>query len=84
MLALEAWLASGSTFKKENLIGSAVCCILHLFGRQAMPRGSTFSDSKIEWWWDFPGGAVVGNLPASTGNTGLSPGPGRSHMPRSN
>ena len=31
----------------------------------------------------FPGGLVVENLPAS-GDTGLSPGPGRSHMPRSN
>ena len=34
--------------------------------------------------WDFPGGAVVKNLPANAGNTGLSPGPGRSHMPWSN
>ena len=32
---------------------------------------------------DFPGGAVVKNLPANVGDTGLSPGPGRSHMPRS-
>ena len=32
----------------------------------------------------FPGGAVVKNLPANTGDTGLSPGPGRSHMPWSN
>ena len=31
----------------------------------------------------FPGGAVV-NLPASAGDTGSSPGPGGSHMPRSN
>ena len=34
--------------------------------------------------WDFPGGAVVKNLPANSGDTGSSPGPGRSHMPRSN
>ena len=33
---------------------------------------------------DFPGGAVVKNLPANAGDTGLIPGPGRSHMPRSN
>ena len=33
---------------------------------------------------DFPGGTVVKNLPASAGDTGSSPGPGRSHMPRSN
>ena len=32
----------------------------------------------------FPGGAVVENLPASAGDTGLSPGLGRSHMPQSN
>ena len=32
----------------------------------------------------FPGGAVVGSLPASAGDTGSSPGLGRSHMPRSN
>ena len=32
----------------------------------------------------FPGGAVVKNLPASAGDTGSSPGPGRSHMPWSN
>ena len=29
---------------------------------------------------DFPGGAVVKNLPANAGNTGLSTDPGRSHM----
>ena len=33
---------------------------------------------------NFPGGAVVKNLPANAGDTGLSPGPGRSHRPRSN
>ena len=34
--------------------------------------------------WDFPGGAVVKNPPANVGDTGVSPGPGRSHMPWSN
>ena len=33
---------------------------------------------------DFTGGAVVKNPPANAGNTGSSPGPGRSHMPQSN
>ena len=33
---------------------------------------------------DFPGGTVVKNPPANAGHTGSSPGPGRSHMPRSN
>ena len=34
--------------------------------------------------WGFPGGAVVKNPPANAGDTGLSSGLGRSHMPRSN
>ena len=32
----------------------------------------------------FPGGAAVKNPPANAGDTGSSPGPGRSHMLRSN
>ena len=32
----------------------------------------------------FPGGTVVKNPPANAGDTGSSPGLGRSHMPRSN
>ena len=32
----------------------------------------------------FPGGAVVESLPANAGDTGSSPGLGRSHKPRSN
>ena len=32
----------------------------------------------------FSVGAVVENLPANAGDTGSSPGLGRSHMPRSN
>ena len=34
--------------------------------------------------WDFPGGPVVKNLPASAGDMGSIPGLGRPHMPRSN
>ena len=33
---------------------------------------------------ESPGGAVVKNPPANAGDMGSSPGPGRSHMPRSN
>ena len=33
---------------------------------------------------NFPGGTVVKNPPANARDTGSSPGPGRSHMPRSN
>ena len=32
----------------------------------------------------FPGDAVVENLTANAGDTGSSPGLGRSHMPQSN
>ena len=32
----------------------------------------------------FPGGTVVENLPANAGDTGSSPGLGRSHVPRRN
>ena len=36
------------------------------------------------WLPGFPGGTVVKNLPANSGDTGSSPGLGRSHMPWSN
>ena len=39
---------------------------------------------KNETLRGFPGGAVVESLPADAGDTGSSPGLGRSHMPRSN
>ena len=38
---------------------------------------------KSEGSGGFPGGAVVESLPANAGDTGLSSGLGRSHMPRS-
>ena len=40
--------------------------------------------SSISGAGGFPGGAVVGNLPANAGDTGSSPALGRSHMPWSN
>ena len=40
--------------------------------------------TKQEYKRDFPGSTVVKNLPASAGDMGWSPGPGGSHMPRSN
>ena len=44
---------------------------LHLFLKNEITRG-------------FPGGAVVGNLPANAGDTGSSPGLGKSHTLWSN
>ena len=40
--------------------------------------------TQLKMGRDFPGGAVVKNLPANAGDTDSSPGPGGSHMPRSN
>ena len=42
------------------------------------------SDTLNKMDGGFPGGAVVENPPANAGDTGSSPAPGRSHMPRSN
>ena len=50
-----------------------LCCSLH-YKPRIKPAGSG----------GFPGGAVVKNPPANAGDTGSSPGPGRSLMPRSN
>ena len=44
---------------------------------------SLFPPLKNEGIGGFPGGAVVENLPANAGDTGSSPGLGRSHMPQS-
>ena len=44
----------------------------------------SFDIKKSVAFRDFPGGTVVKNLPANAGDTGLSPGLGRSHMLRSN
>ena len=52
-----------------------------------MTKGSLFYSGFIKVkrkYRDFPGGAVVKNPPAKAGDTGSNPGPGRSHMPRSN
>ena len=38
----------------------------------------------IKYIRDFPGGTVAKNLPANAGDTGSSPGLGRSHMLQSN
>ena len=42
--------------------------------------------SELKWLLlgDFPGGAMVKNPPANSGDAGSNPGPGRSHVPRNN
>ena len=48
----------------------------------AMRLEISYTDKSVKK--GFPGGAVVENLPANAGDTGLSPGLGRSLLPRSN
>ena len=48
----------------------------------AEPRAA--ANPFLKMFQGFPGGSVVENLPANAGDTGSSPGLGRSHMPRSN
>ena len=50
----------------------------------ALLENSFQANLKMLHTGDFPGGAAVKNPPANAGDTGSSPGPGRSHMPRSN
>ena len=52
----------------------------------AIPLLGTYPEETIiqRDTWGFPGGAVVKNPPANAGHMGSIPGPGRSHMPRSN
>ena len=47
-------------------------------------NANIFLKLEIIKYWDFPGSRVVKNPPANAGDTGSSPGPGRSHMSRSN
>ena len=50
--------------------------------RSRMPCGT--AKMIISTSWDFPHGPMVKNPSANAGDMGLIPGPGRSHMPRSN
>ena len=54
--------------------------------KQGTKRGQENQEERLKrkGGGGFPGGAVVENPPASAGDTGSSPDPGRSHMPRSN
>ena len=54
----------------------------HIFS--LFSKGEAKDDIKNNLIQGFPGDTVVENLPANAGDTGLSPGLGRSHMPRSN
>ena len=80
-------IASESWF--PFMVGQYFCTISHKLGKSQkfsttqIPRFCFFLFNFKIMYAGFPGGAVVESLPASAGDTGSSPGPGRSHMPRS-
>ena len=65
-------------------------------GEGVLPREGRLTDALVAWSFTtskvfseifhpgFPGGPVVKNPPANSGDTGLIPGSARSHMPQSN
>ena len=67
------WHVGSSRAREVQLTG-------HLYGARIIPSMLT----KIYIPRGFPGGTVVKKPPVNAGDMGSSPGPGRSHMPRSN
>ena len=57
---------------------------LNVNGLNAPTKRHRLADGYKNKTQGFPGGTVVENLPANAGDTGSSPGLGRSHMPQSN
>ena len=57
-------------------------CLLNTSGCLIVSKTLPVVDNGITG--GIPGGPVVKNPPANAGDTGLIPGPGRSHMPWSN
>ena len=58
--------------------------LLLTYNCEALETNVTCNCTQLKGHMGFPGGAVVRSPPANAGDTGSSPGPGRSHMPRSN
>ena len=77
-------------YLEKTIIQKYTCTPMFTAALFTIPR--TWKQLKClstgEWikkmWQGFPGGSVVENLPANAGDTGLSPGLGRSHMLWSN
>ena len=80
--ALEARSLNHWTTREVPAVFVLIVCEPHEIFLQShwYIRGQSFKNISDG---DFPGGAVVKNPPANAGDTGLSPDPGRSHMPRS-
>ena len=71
---LPMFLLWEKTFETYKQIISIIC-------KKMLSIKKTNINNPIE---GFPGGAVVGGLPANAGDAGSGPGLGGSHMPRSN
>ena len=67
---LELWYASGGNIK--------------WYSQSEQQRDSSNNVTEKLELPNFPGGPVVKNRPASAGDMGSIPGPGRSHMPQNN
>ena len=80
------------TFYGNHIFLSSHISLIFFFEHSDLSHWVTFflsylrkpGGKKKKKTWDFPGGAVVKNLPANAGDTGSIPGPGRSHTLRSN
>ena len=75
-------------FKKQFKIDTSICAIISYLTVLIFHIENDFFNGQTitlkNSCGDFPGGTVVKNLPANAGDTGSSPGPGRSHMTQSN
>ena len=72
---------------KEDVVHMYNGILLSRKNNEILPFATTWMDQNIFLKMDsrdFPGGTVVKNPPANAGDTGSSPGPGRSHVPWSN
>ena len=58
--------------------------LYNIIQQQQQPSNESLRLKTQNVVWDFPGDPVVKNLPASTGDTGSIPGPGRFHVLQGN
>ena len=78
------WITSHALTSKRIYPGRVPCSLCAILG-DTEEEEVTVKELGQDWnLGDFPGGAVVKNPPANAGDMGSSPGPGRSHMLRSN
>ena len=65
----------------KDMEKQALLCIVGGKVKRDLADGNLAVATKRNTIQGFPGGSVEKNLPAKSGDTGLSPDPGRSHMP---